>query len=101
LFTVTSDYTDALANVNSVAGVFGCAVTDAYYTWIQVGGTATVYVGASTAIGDVLTGGSTDLYLARIAAGLAITDVCYGIALSAVAANKSTVRLNAHRLASL
>ena len=101
LFTVTSDYTDALAGVNSVAGVTGCVVTDGYYTWIQVGGAATVYVAALTAIGDILIGSATDEYLGRIAAGQAITSVCYGVALSAVASNKSTVRLNAHRLASL
>jgi hypothetical protein len=81
IFTVTSDYADALASINGVAGILGCVVTDAYYTWIQVGGVATVKCAASMVAGDKGIGDSgTNLQLARIAAGSSTTSIAFGIA---------------------
>jgi hypothetical protein len=93
-FTVTSDQTDALAGINSVAGVIGTtAVTNAYYTWIQVAGLVTAFVAGSTAVGDIMIGYATDLYFNRIAADSTITSVPFGVALTAVSSNKSSVIL--------
>ena len=82
VFTVTSDQTDALAGLNSVAGIFGGVVTDLYYTFIQISGKVTALVANSTVAGDACIGSATDLYFGRIAANGTVTNVIYGIALS-------------------
>lgn len=98
-FTVTSDRTDALLNINGIAGIFGGVVTDGYYTWIQVGGLASVFVAAGTAVGDMQIGGATDLYFAHVDADGTLTSVLFGVALTAVSSNKSSVILRAAALA--
>jgi hypothetical protein len=100
-FTVTSDYTDAIGTVNTVAGVLGTtAVTDGYYTWIHVGGLVTALVTTSTAIGDGMIGFATDLTFGRIAADSEMLTVPFGIAVTAISAGKASVRLCAAVLAS-
>ena len=81
-FTVTSAYAAALG-VNLIAGILLNAVTNGYYTWIQVGGVATAYVADSTAAGDVCIYKATDLYFDRLAADATITYKPFGVALSA------------------
>lgn len=98
-FTVTSDATDQLAGINCVAGVLGTTVvTDGYYTWIQVGGLVTVLVAGGTAVGDIMIGYATDLYFNRVAADSEIVSVPFGVALTAVSSNKSSVILCAEVL---
>lgn len=95
-FTVTSDYTDSLMNVNAVAGIILSVVTDLYYTWIQVGGVALAKSHASQVAGDVAIGASTDLVFGRIAADGTLTSVPFGVAienLSATEANKANTIL--------
>ena len=101
LFTVTSDYSSGLAGINSVAGIFGAVLTTGNYTWIQVGGVATVTSNVSTAIGDSMIGSSVDLTLGRIAADSSVTAVAFGVALTAYAAGTASVLLSAHRLVTL
>lgn len=81
IFIVTSDQTDSAGGVNAVAGIFGTVVTDQYFTWVQVGGTATCLVAASTVASDKMIGSATDLTFARIAAAGAVVDNVFGIAL--------------------
>lgn len=88
-FTVTSDYTDSLMNVNAVAGVILNVVTDAYYTWIQVGGVAMAKSHASQVAGDVAIGASTDLVFGRIAADGTLTSVPFGVAIEALSATEA------------
>lgn len=83
VFVVTTDETDSLGGINAVAGVIGAVVTDQYYTWIQVGGIAEPLVNASTVAGDKMIGYATDKLFNRIAAGGAVTDVVFGVALDA------------------
>ena len=102
LFTVTSDYSSGLAGVNGVAGVLGAIVTTGNYTWIQVGGLATVKCAASFVAGDVAIGGSTDLTFNRLAADASITSLGYGVATGARdGSGNDTFLLEATRLASL
>ena len=102
-FTVTSDQTDAIGGINTVAGILGAVVTTAYYTWIQVGGYATVLCAASMVAGDVGIGYATDLQLNRIAAGASITSCLFGIATGTRnnSAGTDTFLLEAARLANL
>lgn len=86
-FTVTSDETDSHAGLNGVAGIFGCAITDGYYGWIQISGVATCLVAASTVAGDRMIGYATDLTFNRIATGGAATDNIYGVAINAIDSN--------------
>jgi hypothetical protein len=86
VFTVTSDYTDAAMNVNSVAGIILSVVTDLYHTWIQVGGVALAKSHASQVAGDIAIGASTDLVFGRIAADATITSVPFGVAIEALSA---------------
>lgn len=101
-FSVTGDYTYALAGLNAIAGIMLCTVTDGYYTWIQVGGYAYAFVAGSTVAGDKMIGTADDtMYFNRIAGATAeITDVVFAIALSSVGSNKSYVLLLASVLAS-
>lgn len=85
-FTVTSDYSGGIANINAVAGVILNAVTDLYHTWVQVGGVALVKTHASAVAGDVLIGASTDLVGGYIAADGNVTSVLFGVHLEATAA---------------
>lgn len=90
VFTVTSDYTDAIGTINTIAGIFQCAVTDAYYTWIQVGGVALVTCNSSQVAGDIGIGSSSDLTFGRIAADATITSVPYGVAIEAYGTTTNT-----------
>jgi uncharacterized membrane protein YtjA (UPF0391 family) len=92
-FSVTGDYTYALAGLNAIAGVLLCTVTDGYCTWIQVGGYGYAFVAASTVAGDKMIGTADDtMYFNRIAGATAeITSVVFAIALSSVSSNKSYV----------
>jgi hypothetical protein len=93
-FTVTSDASSALASINSVAGVLGTTVvTNGYYTWIQVAGLVSALVASGTAVGDAMIGYATDLYFNKTAADSEILSVPFGIALTAVSSNKSSVIL--------
>lgn len=83
VFTVTSDQTDAIGGINTVAGIFGCVVTDLYYTWVQVGGVAPCKVNSGTTAGDKMIGSTSDLTLDHIADGSNVTDAIFGVALDA------------------
>jgi len=94
-WTATSAYAATLGK-NLIAGIFGGVVTQGYYTWIQVGGVATVFVADSTVAGDVCIYGGTDLYFGRIAADASITAKPFGVALEAksnTTANKAATLL--------
>jgi len=91
-YIVTSDYSSGLG-ANMVAGIIGMAVTDQYYTWIQVGGVATAFVAAGNAIGDMQISGNTDLYFAHVDVGGAWAGNVVGVALTAVSSNKSSILL--------
>ena len=94
-FTATSAYAAALGK-NVAAGILLNAVTQGYYTWLQVGGVATVFVADSTVAGDVMIYSATDMYFGRIAADATITAGPDGVALeakSATTANKAACLL--------
>ncbi len=94
LFTVTSDQTDALALLNSVAGIILGVVTDLYWCWVQVGGVAVdCLVDAATVAGDHMIGGTTDLTFGLTAAALAVVGTEFGTALEADTAGKADVLL--------
>lgn len=102
IFTVTADHTQELAGINSMAGVFGGIVTSGNYTWIQVGGYATVTCAAGFVTGDVAIGGATDLTLARVAADGSVTSVPFAIATGTRSGGGTdTFLLEASRLACL
>ena len=83
-FSVTGDNTYVLGGLNTVAGVFTCAVTDGYYTWMQVGGRATAIVVTGTVHGDVLIGqANDDQEFNMIAADSEITSVPFAVAFGA------------------
>jgi hypothetical protein len=88
-FTVTSDETDTLANINGVSGIILNAVTDAYFTWIQVGGVALAKSHASQVAGDIAIGATTDLVFGRIAADGTLTSVPYGVAIEALSTTEA------------
>lgn len=90
-FTVTSDQTDAIGTINTVAGIFGGVVTDGYYCWIQVGGTATAKTAASMGVGDSCVGGATDLTFSRINDTSAVTSVIFA---TAIGAKNTTAQTN-------
>ncbi len=81
---VTSDQTDTQATINAVAGATLGVVTDLYYCWVQIGGFQVCKVAASTAVGDVMVGGTTDNTFARTASGTAPVGIPYAIAYSAI-----------------
>lgn len=83
IFIATSDESAGLAGVNGVAGILGGVVTDQYYTWIQVGGPATVKVASGTIASDNMTGSATDLTLDPVHAGNALPNNIFGVALDA------------------
>lgn len=94
-FTATSAYAAAIGK-NLIAGILLNAVTQGYYTWIQVGGIVTVFVADSTVAGDVMIYSATDLYFGRIAADATITARGFGVALeakSAITTNKASCLL--------
>ncbi len=83
-FTVTCDVSSAIgAGKNLVAGVLGAVVTDAYYTWIQVGGVTDAVLVASVVAGDKLIYGADGAF-ARNAAGTDLPDVVFAVALETV-----------------
>lgn len=59
-FLVTSDQTDAETAIAGVAGAYLGVVTDQNYCWIQIGGDGPCGTSAAGAIGDPLSGGTTD-----------------------------------------
>jgi hypothetical protein len=85
VFTVTSDYTDAIGGINTVAGVTErAAITDLYWTWIAVGGRVNALCAASTVAGDKCIGSSTDNTFGRVAAGTDNSDIVWAVALETV-----------------
>ena len=99
VFTVTSDYSSGLGNINTVAGIIKCVVTDGYYTWIQVGGVASAKANASAVAGDIAIGGSSDLTFGYIAADATITSVPFGVHLSSYSGGYANIILAAGVLA--
>lgn len=100
-FTVTTDKTDAggtsADGKSLLAGITLGIVTNGYYTWVQVGGVASVFVAGSTVVGDVMIYSDTDLYFNRCAADAAVTALPYGVALeskSATISNQATCLLH-------
>lgn len=91
---VTMDSTDAVS-ANSVAGGFLTgAVTDTYYTVIQVGGVQTgVKVDAGTAIGECLSQG-TDGELVSTTVGTAAVNLPVAVAITAASGGTATVKWN-------
>jgi hypothetical protein len=95
-FTVTSDYSSGIGK-NLVAGIFqnsGVTLTTAYYTWIQVGGIATVQLDFSALsedpVPDAVAGckcsySTTDLKLKLTGAATAATPraVIFGVLVAA------------------
>ena len=62
-YIVTSDYTDAEAPLNGIAGAFLGVVTDGYYCFIQLGGLQAVVTDTTAAAGTALIATTTDLTL--------------------------------------
>lgn len=92
-FTVTSDLSDGLGQ-NFPAGIFQGVVTDLYYTFIQVGGVATVTTdgGDDIAAGDaVIVDASVDLACDSVAAATAPTHRVIGFAVAADVDGSNTV----------
>jgi len=84
IFTVSCDVSACIAaGVNLCAGVLGAVVTNGYYTWIQVAGVCDAVCAAGVVAGDKLIYGGDGAF-ARVAAGGALTDQCYAIALGTV-----------------
>ena len=93
VYTVTSDQSDSLGGANAVAGIYGNVVTDGNFCYLQVGGVALVNTAASTAAGDKVVGGTTDLTFNRSVAGAAPIDTVYGGVISARVSNQNSVIL--------
>lgn len=92
VFTVTSDQTDAMAGLNSVAGVIGNVVTDLYFTFIQISGIyPNAKVVAAADINDTLCGSATDLVLKEVPGtydpNLNVYGICLANATTAGVAN--------------
>lgn len=84
VFTVTSDQTDAVAGVNSIAGVLGVVVTDQFFTYIQITGIAlNVLFTAAAAVALRIVGTTTDLKVKKCPVTFDATLQCYGITLTA------------------
>ncbi len=93
IFTVTSDQTDALATIQSVAGIFGGVVTDLFHTFIQISGPTQATVASATTVGDAVIGGTTDLTFGRIAEATDVRGTLYGTALTTGTSGTATVLL--------
>jgi len=93
IYTVTGDQTDSIGGANAVAGIYGNVVTDGNFCYLQVGGVALVNTAASTAAGDKVVGGTTDLTFNRSVAGAAPIDTVYGGVISARVSNQNSVIL--------
>lgn len=82
VYTVSSDYTDSIAGINGVAGVYGGVVTALYYTWLQVGGVALQckFKDGSVALGAKAMGyASADVQFDYVTVATAATGNVYGI----------------------
>jgi hypothetical protein len=93
LYTATSDQTDALAGVNSVAGIAKGVVTDLYYTFIGVAGLHNATTSAATSAGMKVVGGTTDLTFDLLTAVGTTTYIPYGRVLVTSATTTSSVLL--------
>jgi hypothetical protein len=93
IYTITGDQTDSIGGANAVAGIYGNVVTNGNFCYLQVGGVALVNTAASTAAGDKVVGGSTDLTFNRSVAGAAPIDTVYGGVISARVSNQNSVIL--------
>lgn len=95
---VTMDTTDAVS-ANCVAGGFlTAAVTDGYYTVIQIGGVQTgVKVDAGTGIGETLSQG-TDGELVSTDVGTATVNLPVAVAITAASGGTATVKWNTGNL---
>lgn len=93
VFTVTSDQTDAIATIQSVAGIFGGIVTDLFHCFIQISGPAAATVDTAVTIGDAIIGSTTDLEFGRSAEGTDVRGTLYGTALTTGTSGTATVLL--------
>jgi len=93
VFTVTSDQTNAMATIQSVAGIFGGIVTDLSFCFIQISGPAEATVATATTVGDAVIGGTTDLTFGRIAEATDVRGTLYGTALTTGTSGTATVLL--------
>jgi hypothetical protein len=93
IFTVTSDQTDALATIQSVAGIFGGVVTDLFHCFIQISGPTEATVATATTVGDAVIGGTTDLTFGLIAEATDVRGTLYGTALTTGTSGTATVLL--------
>ena len=93
VFTVTSDQTDAIATIQSVAGVFGGIVTALFHCFIQISGPAEATVDTAVTIGDAIIGSTTDLEFGRIAEATDVRGTLYGTALTTGTSGTATVLL--------
>ncbi len=76
---VTSDYTDAEAPLNGVAGAFLGVITDQYYCFVQMGGVQAVVVDTTCAAGTALIATTTDLTLVATTTNTKGNQLIYGI----------------------
>lgn len=93
VFTVTSDQTDAIATIQSVAGIFGGIVTDLFHCFIQISGPSSATVDTAVTVGDAIIGSTTDLEFGRSAEGVDVRGTLYGTALTTGTSGTATVLL--------
>ena len=93
VFTVSSDQDDAIATIQSVAGVFGGIVTDGNFCFIQISGPAEVTCDTAVTVGDAVIGSTTDLEFGRIAEATDTRGTLYGTALTTGTSGTATVLL--------
>ncbi len=93
VFTVTSDQGDAIATIQSVAGIFGGVVTDGSHCFIQISGPAEVTVDTAVTVGDAIIGSTTDLEFGRIAEATDTKGTLYGTALTTGTSGTATILL--------
>lgn len=88
---VTKDVSGGSSVGRAFAGVALNTVTDAYYTWVQIGGIATCKVAANVAVtaGQRVKTGSADGCVSAYAATTGSEDYSFGMALSTDTATTS------------
>lgn len=93
LYTVTSDQTDALASINSIAGIGKGVITDAYFTFIGIGGVHSATCPVNTTIGNKMIGSATDLAFATLSDVATTTGIVFGAAMTTVNGGAGNVLL--------
>jgi hypothetical protein len=93
-YIVTSDQTDAQANLNSVAGGFLGVVTDLYYCYIQIGGLQAVTTDTTQAAGTALIASATDLTLNATTTNTKGNQLIYAISYGTVSTTSVNVYWN-------